>query len=166
MLKLMTILLFLAATPRSWGQTRNNNLGLGFVLGSPTALSLKYFQNRQEALDAGLAFSGSQLLLYGDYLRHFPHALAKQDPVLARITPYVGVGPFLTLRTSDNDKYHRHGLRDNGDHFAIGARIPFGLEWLSAEVPVGISLELAPGIAIIPATSGILHASIGFRYYL
>lgn len=135
--------------------------GVGVILGDPTALSLKHFIG-PDAIDGGLSFGHHEILLYGDYLKHFPGRLGKQNAFVANLTPYVGVGPVFAF--GDNDRKH-HFIDDNDDDFAFGARIPFGAEWMSREIPLGISLEIVPGIVVVPETDAFVQGGLAIRYY-
>jgi hypothetical protein len=136
--------------------------GVGVILGDPTALSVKHFMGT-DAIDAGLSFGHHEVLLYGDYLKHFPGKLGSQNAFISNLTPYIGVGPVIAF--GDNDKNH-HFIEDDDDEFAFGGRIPFGAEWMSKEIPLGISLEIVPGITVVPETDAFVQGGLAIRYYL
>lgn len=136
--------------------------GVGAILGDPTALSLKHFIGT-DAIDGGLGFGRHEVILYADYLKHFPGKLGKQNAFVANLTPYVGVGPVFAF--GDNDKKNKHFIDDDDDDFAFGARIPFGAEWMSREIPIGISLEIVPGIVVVPSTDAFVQGGLAIRYY-
>lgn len=144
---------------------KDKDLGVGFVLGDPTALSVRHDLNRQNAVDAQLGFfSRHYLLLYGDYLFLFHDAFGRQNKFIAQLTPYVGVGGLFALGTnSDHDKGNY--FHDRDDRLAIGVRVPVGVEWRWDKVPLGVGLEIAPGIAVIPGTTGFINAGLSLRYY-
>ena len=140
------------------------NIGVGFVLGSPTALSAKGFISKKNAWDVQLAFDDDAFIVYGDYLMHFPGAFKTNDPFGSRLTPYVGVGPVLAVETKDR---HDEGkfFDERDDDMAIGVRVPFGVEWIGDEVPIGVGLEIGPGIIVAPGTDGFFTAGVTLRYY-
>ncbi|MBX3020034.1 MAG: hypothetical protein KF799_00030 [Bdellovibrionales bacterium] len=139
--------------------------GVGFVLGDPSALSFRYDQTKEKAWDAQLAFSMSEyVLFYGDYLVKFPGVFNSEQEFVQQLTPYAGAGPVLVF-ASDNDHSRGSYFDKRSDSFAAGVRIPFGIEWRSDQFPVGIGLEIAPGIVILPNTDGFLHGGVSFRYY-
>jgi hypothetical protein len=164
MLKIAVLFAVLASFS-SYAQRGDKNVGVGFILGSPTALSAKFFQNRTQAWDAGLSFSSNRILLLGDYLQHFPGALSRRDEFIRDLTPYIGVGPILSIRTSNKKESLRNDGLARDDNFSLGGRVPLGIEWLSRQIPIGISLEIAPGIVILPTTTGIFQAGLAIRYY-
>lgn len=161
MKKIILLLLFTLTSLTCFAKP--GKVGVGIILGDPTALSGKYFFGT-DAIDAGLSFGHDEFLIYGDYLKHFPGRLGKENAFVAALTPYVGVGPVFAF--GDHDKHHhRHFIDDEDDDFAFGARIPFGLEWMSKEIPLGVALEVVPGIVVIPETDGFVQGGLAIRYY-
>lgn len=140
------------------------NLGLGIVLGEPSGLSAKYWLHSRDALDFGLAYSfNSFFAIFADYLYHFPGAFAAQKAPISQITPYVGIGAIFFTDTSSARTSSRYFTSTNSA--GLGLRIPLGLEWRPSSTPLGIFLELVPGMGIIPATFGFLEGGIGARFY-
>ncbi|HVK62262.1 MAG TPA: DUF3996 domain-containing protein [Bdellovibrionales bacterium] len=156
---------FFVTLALSSNATAKGDFGVGFILGSPTALSAKVLLADNKAVDFGLAFSSSEyFLIFGDYLVHFPEIIPPKNEFLRDLHPYIGIGPIFAFATDDDhdkDKY----FDDRDDRFAFGIRVPFGIEWLYSKFPIGVSLELAPGITVVPATHGLLNAGIAIRYY-
>lgn len=144
------------------------NVGLGGMLGTPPALSGKFFMGATRAVDLNLSFSDDSILVFGDYLAHFPGTFGKQNAFIARLTPYVGVGPTLAFSSDDDDDRDdddNYFGDDDDDDFAIGGRIPLGVEWIGQQFPIGVALELAPGLVVLPETDAFIHASLIVRYY-
>jgi hypothetical protein len=141
------------------------NFGLGIILGAPTALTGKYYMGREEAIDFGLAFDfDDYILLYGDYLAHFPGGFGRSSQFVSELVPYIGIGPVLVLDADDrrrNDKY----FADSDDDFGLGVRIPLGIEWMAPRFPLGIALEIVPGMIVIPGTDAFIQGGVAFRYY-
>lgn len=161
MKKIIFLLFFILISTR---QTYARSFGLGVTLGSPTGLSGKYNLDNNIAYDAALAYGSHELVLYGDYLKHFPGAFGKQNAFIAALRPYVGVGPVFVFADGDHDHNH-HYVDDDDDDFAFGGRIPLGVEWISNEIPVGFSLEIAPGMTVIPGTDAFIQGGLAIRYY-
>lgn len=144
----------------------SKQLGLGFILGNPTALSGKWYFAKEEAVDLQLAFnSDDYILIYGDYLLHFPGLFGRDNEFTDRLMPYAGVGPLTAIETGDRRGRGRYFDEDD-DSFALGVRVPFGAEWMWDRVPLGIGVELVPGIMILPATKGVFQGGLTLRYYL
>lgn len=165
MRNLFALLIILILTlPASYGASKK--FGAGVLLGDPTALSAKYFLDNRTAVDAGLSFGGHYFMLFGDYLKHFPGSIKANNAFISSLNPYVGVGPLIAIDTEEDrhDKHH-HIFEDDDDDFALAARIPLGIEWLANEIPLGISLEIVPGIVIVPATEAFFQGGLAIRYY-
>lgn len=138
-----------------------NQFGAGIVLGDPSAVSGKYRLDSKRAIDMGLGWdSGSNLMIFADYLLHYPEWLASVGHN-TKLMPYIGVGGLLKVYSDDNDR-----RRDNSDSsMRLTFRIPVGVEWLPREFPVGLFVELVPGLRIYPSTSSDFGAGVGARFY-
>lgn len=151
--------LSLAATKGAHHPSRQ--FGAGIILGAPSGLVGKYWVQSDRAFDMGLAFYfGDLILVYGDYLFHFPHTFKSSEKFVNQLVPYVGVGAAAIFWTG----YPRRYL-DTAGGFGLGVRIPLGIEWRPSDPPLGVFVELAPGVGIIPGTFGFLQGGIGARYY-
>jgi hypothetical protein len=143
----------------------DKNLGVGCVIGAPTALSVRYNAAADHSFDAQLSFnSRNYMLLYGDYLFLFKDVFQSDEKFVQQLTPYVGIGPLLAIATRKNHDTDNYFDRSD-TALAIAARIPFGIEWRYDKIPLGIGIEAAPGIVIIPSTMGFLQAGMTFRFY-
>ncbi|MBC7384695.1 MAG: hypothetical protein H7301_00855 [Cryobacterium sp.] len=146
--------------------SRGHSFGAGIVIGEPTALSAKLWLAPDKAVDFGLAFSFDEYaLVYSDYLLHYPGSLGHSTAFISELSPYFGVGLVLAFA---NDKHYDRDRRFFGrghDSLGAGVRVPLGIEWIPARTPLGVFVELVPGISIVPETSGLLEGGIGIRYY-
>ncbi|MGE0615401.1 MAG: hypothetical protein AB7P04_07155 [Bacteriovoracia bacterium] len=128
---------------------------LGLIIGEPLALSGKFWMGNN-AIGAGLGYSfNSYLLIFGDYLWHFPGLFGSRHEFLSRLLPYVGVGGYFGFSTD------RRSQMTNG---AAALRIPFGAEYILPKAPVSFTLELVPGIRLAPSTGVILQGGLAIRY--
>lgn len=137
------------------------SFGLGLVLGSPTAITGKYWLDSTHAIDMGLGYwFGDYVDIYGDYLWHFPRAFSTARHPISEIIPYIGVGGDLHVAN------HPPPNPDN-NHPNVGVfgRIPFGLEWLPSSAPLGVFLEVVPYVQLIPGLGVWIGAGIGARFY-
>ena len=126
---------------------------------------MKYFKDKQIAFDAGLGFAISNyFIFYGDYLYHYPGAFKQKEPFLMQLTPYLGIGGIAAITTNDRSQNYAYYGRTSGS-FGLGVRVPLGLEWRPKDPSIGVFVEIAPGISIIPATTAIFTGGIGIRYY-
>lgn len=139
--------------------------GAGIILGSPTGITGKFWMDGRVAYDAGISFStGDYILVYGDYLYHYPGSFKGNNQFLMNVTPYLGIGGVFALTTADRSNNDRiYGKRSGA--FGLGIRVPFGAEWRPGKPPLGIFLELAPGISVAPATDILIMGGLGIRYY-
>jgi hypothetical protein len=148
-----------AATPSA----QSGPFGLGVILGEPTGVTLKYDTSAYNAIDAGISFRFDRyFMLYGDYHFKFPGAFHTDVSFFNQLTPYVGVGAVAVFENEDNRRYFDD---DWDEDFALGVRIPLGIEWRTPRVPLGVFAEIVPGLAIIPGTDAFVQGGIGVRYF-
>ncbi len=125
------------------------NLGFGVILGEPTGLSIKSWNNERSAFDVGAAwsFSGSNdaLHLQADYLLHNWFNNIEGGPLAF----YYGIGARALL----------------GDHSTIGVRIPIGLNYVIPNSKLDLFLEAAPILDLAPDTDFAGNGGLGIRYY-
>ena len=139
--------------------SNDTGFGLGLILGQPTGISAKYYLDPTHAIDGALAYSfGNYVLIYADYLWHYPRLFGTRDRFLAQLTGYLGVGGVFAAGT---------GVRTSpgSSDIGVGVRVPFGLEWRPNDPPIGVFVEIAPGIGLDPAVNALLEGGIGIRYY-
>ncbi|MCA9538461.1 MAG: hypothetical protein KC620_06205 [Myxococcales bacterium] len=162
MRRALLLTLFLAAVP-SMAQARKGPFGLGVMLGEPSGLSAKYFFDKSSAVDFGLGYSfwHESFHFHADYLFHFPQWMARVPG--GEWLPYVGIGGKLTVW-----QHHHHYKDDHYDddtHAALGVRIPLGVDWHPRAAPIGVFLEVVPGVRLLPDTDPDLDLALGIRYY-
>lgn len=134
-------------------------LGLGVIFGEPTGFTGKHWVGGDRAWDGGLAYSfNSHFLIFADHLWHFPRAFSghRGGPFLQQLTPYLGVGGVFM--TGGSSKKYESSV-------ALGVRIPLGIEWKPANPPLGVYVEVAPGVGIVPGAFGFVQGGLGVRYY-
>ena len=139
---------------------RPQGIGLGLMGGNPSGLSAKVWTGPHVALDAGLGYSlwyGRALSFHGDVLWHTNSLLqSSQDGYLPL---YIGLGARVVMADAPHDY----------PDMRIGVRVPFGLEYVFASVPIGLFLEVVPtfDLAGVPPDRNLFgpQGSIGFRYY-
>lgn len=134
-------------------QDQDKNLGIGFMIGEPTGLSLKSWTGGNNALDLGLAWSLDRydaVSIHGDYLWHNYEAFQEVDE--GTLPLYYGIGARLTFN-------------ENTDA-VIGGRVPVGINYLFEDAPIGLFLEVAPTINLVPSTYFDVDGGLGIRFYL
>lgn len=154
---------------RPSSSSMSGDLGLGLMLGQPNGITLKYWTSSTHALNFGLTYAfGNSLGFIGDYLWHFPHAFssATHGQVSNEFVPYLGVGGVVSVSTVANPS-NRSSIFGNtaGSGFSLGVRVPLGIEFLPKSLPLGVFLELDPGLGLIPGAFGFLQADVGIRFY-
>ena len=153
-----------ASTAQAAG--RGGGFGLGVILGEPSALSAKLEVSERTEYDAGIAFNFDQwVLIYGDWHYRFPTAF--DGTALAHVVPYIGAGPVIVV--SNRSEYDTRGLKyfstSSSGRFALGLRVPFGLEWRPEQAPIGVFIEIAPGLTVVPGTYSFIEGGLGIRFY-
>ncbi len=136
------------------------DFGAGIILGEPSGLTGKLWFNPSNALDVHLAFdfTDEAVAIFSDYTYHFD-LIKLRSNVQVELPFYVGIGGKLLVdANSDNENEKDAAL-------TLGARIPLGMSVLFKKAPLEIFLEIAPGLRVVPKTSGDLDGGIGVRYY-
>lgn len=137
----------------------DNSHAIGLLIGEPTGFNYRQGLPEYHAFDIGLAFSFDEFLLtYADY--HWVFLNGFKNP---QFRPYAGVGGFFGFNSHTHAGKKYYGSTEPS--VVIGFRAPGGIEWLPDHVPLGVFVELAIGMSIIPSTSGVFQGGIGGRYY-
>ncbi|MDP3148833.1 MAG: hypothetical protein Q8N83_06850 [Ignavibacteria bacterium] len=143
------IIIFLLSSATIWGQ--HKEFGLGFVAGSPTGISAKYWVNSINAFDFGLGYSfaqnNSNFNFHADYLWHNSEFFHSSEKLLF----HYGVG--LRIKT----------VVDGRDSF--GARAVAGVSWFPSHTPFEFFVEVAPVFKLIPETALDIDGGLGARFY-
>ena len=138
---------------------------LGVVLGEPTAVTAKHWFNPRSALDFGAGLSVSEsFVVFSDYLFNLVDAFHGDSAFQQALTPYVGGGVIVAFSTKNQNK-NRAFFRKSSESTGFGVRALLGIEWRPDHPPVGVFLEVGPGLSIIPNAIAFFHAGLGARYY-
>lgn len=145
---------FLTFSFASLGQAQDSSkdVGIGFMVGEPTGLSLKSWTGGGNAFDLGLAWSLGRydaVNIHADYLWHNYDAFSGTDS--GTLPLYYGIGGRVVF--AENDA-------------VLGARVPVGLNYLFEDSPIGLFVEVAPIFNIAPSTDFDVDGGIGVRFYL
>lgn len=128
---------------------QDHGFGMGLILGEPTGLSAKLWTGSNNAFDFAAAWSfkgDGNLLLQADYVWHFFNLM----PVPSGKLPlYIGIGGRVIL--ADDPRF--------------GIRIPIGIDYLFADAPIDVFLELVPILDLSPETDFGVGGGIGIRYW-
>ena len=128
------------------------DIGAGVILGEPTGLSFS-FENRYIL---GTAWSFRNYIhLHGDYLfirEGLPEIEKEFDKPFGW---YLGAGAKVRFFTND--------AKEDTD-VGLGLRIPVGITFYP--IPeLELFLELVPGVALFPETTGDIDGGLGIRYH-
>ncbi|MES2965574.1 MAG: DUF3996 domain-containing protein [Bdellovibrionota bacterium] len=162
------VVLFSVAPAQAQRSSAAGPFGFGIVLGDPTALTGKYNLDDRNAFDFGLAFDFSKWnLIYGDWHYMFPGGFRGNNSFVNQLSPYVGVGGILVMSNQDTieTRKQRYFNSTTDSRMALGVRIPLGIEWRTPNVPLGVFIEIVPGIIVIPQTTSFTNAGLGVRYF-
>jgi len=159
---------FAKGVSSSWsgsGSPSERPFGLGVVLGVPTAIVGKYWLDQKTAIDGGVGvYFGNYTLFYGDYLLHYPGLFGHETKFVSELIPYFGFGAVLAFTSASfSDNYGLRGTSSGA--FGFGGRVPGGIEWKPKDHPIGVFVEVAPGLAFVPQVGLFIQAGIGIRYY-
>ncbi len=131
------------------GSAQDKQIGAGIIIGEPTGVSFKYWTSATTAFDAALAWSfldEGAFHIHADYIFH--------NFTLIRISE--GKLPFY---------YGIGGRIKTAEKSQIGVRVPLGLAYIFADVPVDIFLEVVPILDLAPKTDFRINAALGARYF-
>lgn len=156
-LTVLTVLLAVSFNSRAQAQDSDKEIGVGFIVGEPTGLSLKSWTGNDNAVDVGLAWSLGRydaINIHADYLWHNYEVFSEVDS--GTMPLYYGVGGRVVFGD------HIYGQ----DDAVLGARVPVGINYLFDDAPVGLFLEVAPVFNVIPEPDFDVDGGIGVRVYL
>ncbi len=129
---------------------QQSGFGLGVIVGEPTGVCGKYWLDGATAIDGGIAWAFKNegaVHLHGDYLFH------KYDvfPVdKGKLPLYYGIGGRIKFEEDDNK---------------FGVRIPVGMNYLFANDPLDLFIEIVPILNLVPKTDLGFNAAIGIRFF-
>lgn len=157
-LKIMGLLaISLAAFNTAFAQ-KDDGFGVGVMVGEPSGFTFKKCLGRERALDGGIAWSlwpHESLNVYADYLFQYPF---ESEELTGYFPLYVGLG-VRYLERVDSDG------REHDEDYGVGVRIPLGVSYMSAVMPLDIFVEVAGIYDFIPYSALNIHAVAGMRYY-
>ncbi|MDH5186886.1 MAG: hypothetical protein OEZ20_04170 [candidate division WOR-3 bacterium] len=140
-------------------KAQDSGFGIGIILGDPTGLSFKLWTTYTTAVDAAVAWSfrdhdardhDARIHLHADYIIH-NFELIKLD--FNKLPIYYGIGGRIKFVEWDDH------------HSRIGVRIPLGLNFIPARVPLDFFVEIVPLLDLAPEVEFDFNGGIGFRYF-
>jgi hypothetical protein len=129
--------------------------GLGVIVGEPTGISAKFWTGGNTAIDAAAAWSLYKYQALHVHANLLFHSFDLLDVPAGALPAYVGVGGRMKL-AGNSDEYK---------DFRLGVRVPVGLEYLFDGIPIGLFIEVAPVLDILPGTGFGVNGAAGARWY-
>ena len=160
---LLGLLIFLLPQRNTFAaEDTAGRFGIGAVLGEPTALTVEAELQPRQSIDGAFGYTwGHSILLYTDYLFHFPGTFSSDSEFINQLSPYVGIGPELRFYSAGH-----HAIISNNDAGTVfSARVPLGLGWNIPKSSVKLYVEIAPVLDLAPGLDANLEAGIGARFY-
>jgi len=121
--------------------------GLGIMLGEPTGVSVKYWNNERSAFDVGAAWSlagrNEALHMHADFLLHSWFDRTEN------LAFYYGIGGRMIFASEAT----------------AGVRIPLGLDYVFSSIPFDLFVEAVPILDITPEVEFAGNGAVGIRYY-
>ena len=128
----------------------DGNNGIGLAIGAPLTSGITYYRKLNDNTFVE-AFFRPRFMIGADYALSFPHAVY----AMPEVTPYVGGGAFVFI----SDSWMRHE-----DDSGVGVRMPFGIIVKPSEAPLHFFVEIAPLMALSPASDTFLEGLLGARF--
>lgn len=154
-LMLLSVALLALAHPAA--AQKEKRVGVGFILGEPTGVDVKFWLANAHALEFAAAWSLShndRFHLQGDYLFHkfdvFDITTGDDFPL------FFGVGVRMIFREDPPGE-------DRDD--ILGIRFPVGLSYIFANYPFDIFGAIVPILDIVPDSDFDLEGAIGARFW-
>lgn len=145
----LLILVLCAAAPAG---ARDGDFGLGAILGEPTGPSFKVWTGAASAIDGAAAWSLDDRNSFHLHIDYLWHNLTVFRLIKGSMPLYFGLGGRIQFREGNDDDL-------------IGVRIPVGIEYLPANTPLGIFVEIVPVLNLAPDTEMDMEGALGIRYY-
>jgi hypothetical protein len=128
-----------------------STFGAGIIIGEPTGIGIKLHLTSGNALAFGVAWSldeENELHVQGDYLYHNYDLIDVEE---GEMPLYFGVGGRIKINEDADDN--------------VGIRFPVGLDYIFANYPFDIFLELVPILDLAPDTDFDLNGALGGRFW-
>jgi hypothetical protein len=144
-------------TQSLFAQSYQTALGAKFG-GYENGLSIKYFMQKDVALEGILGFRSHGVVVTGLYEIH---AEAFNVPELKF---YYGGGAHIGSINGDYNRFGSNSQTYNGNSLLLGADGVIGLEYKIPNAPIGISLDLNPRLELASGPFFDLAPALGLKY--
>jgi len=127
---------------------QKGTFGLGFIIGDPTGISMKFWTKETDALEIAAGWKEKEIEIHVDYLWHNFDLLPVKN---GRLPVFYGLGIETKLKEDKDNE--------------IGIRAIAGLEYLFDAVPLDFFLQIAPTLQLTPESKVKGEAALGFRFF-
>jgi hypothetical protein len=156
-----TVLLMFAVLISYQTKAQSYQTAIGLKAGAyETGLSVKYFMQKDVALEGILGFRSSGVVITGLYERHLPGALSIDD-----LTFYYGAGAHIGA--IGKGEYQRLGSSSQvytDNRLLLGADGVIGLEYIIPGAPIAVSLDLNPRLELLTGPFFDIAPGVGVKY--
>lgn len=128
-----------------------SGFGIGIIVGEPTGLDAKLWLTERSALQSAAAWSFSSNSSFHFHLDYILHRFDVFDLESGRLPLYYGIGGRFRVREDADDD--------------LGLRVPIGINYMFANDPFDVFVEVVPILDLVPDTDFDLNAAIGGRWY-
>lgn len=145
---------------------QGKSIGLGLEVGAPTSLNAKFMTAGNQGIVVGIGggiWYDLSLSLHADYLWH-PFAVPVSD--VGTFSGFVGLGAWTSLGNYGPRWGYYQRYQNNIDVFAIGGRVPLGLNFAFHAIPIELFAEVVPSVALFPGIGVFGQGGLGVRFYL
>lgn len=156
------------STQKAWIDQTAGLFGLGFALGNPSGITGKIWitpiHGMQFTLGAGPGGNHARFSL--DYLYHWRFVDVPDD--VFSLPFYIGVGAsagFIFSDPSLQGATDANGNPLDDDRVDVGVRIPIGTSVIVGDLPVELSMEVAPNIVLYEEFVVYVDGGLTVRYY-
>lgn len=161
----VVVALFAASDAAASMSPQGKTFGLGLQLGAPTAVTGKLMVTGDQAIvvgvGAGIGWDVS-LGVHADYLWH-PSVLVDVAP--ATFSWYIGGGGWVSFHQPNAKGFRYDYYYVDGVPFAVGLRLPIGIDMAMNALPFEVYLEGVPTLAVFPRVGFGLGVAIGARFW-
>lgn len=132
-----------------------NGIGVGFIAGAPSGLSLKTYLSKETALQAGVSwyYYGA----FGASVDYLIHSFDIIEVDKGDVGLYFGGGAFINMYYAT---YYGYGAG-----VGVGVRVPLGVCYNFENSPIDIFVEAVPSLSVLPGVWFGIGGGLGARYY-
>lgn len=129
-----------------------HQLGIGFQLGAPIGINVKYFLNENCAVQGAFGISPYDHAPVEGNANFLVHDFDLFNPLNGKMPVYFGGG--LLVR-----------FRNQGAGSMVGFRFPVGISYMFEDIPVDVFAEVAPEVIFTPFRRGYIDGAVGVRLW-